>query len=125
MAEYLIQDSTLSDIADAIREKTCSAESMTPAQMASAIAAIETGDIDFIRQIPGVGKKTASQIILDLKGKLVESENVGNDDLNDVAEALKQLGYKPAEIRPVIRKLANEKGSTDELIRKALALLMK
>lgn len=43
MAEYLIQDATLTGIADAIREKTGSAESMTPAQMASAIAAIETG----------------------------------------------------------------------------------
>lgn len=43
MAEYLIQDSTLTGIADAIREKTGSAESMTPAQMATEIAAIETG----------------------------------------------------------------------------------
>ena len=61
----------------------------------------------------------------DVKGKLVESGSSDSEELNDVAEALKQLGYKPTEIRPVIKKLANEKGSTDELIRKALALLMK
>ena len=42
MAEYLIQDSTLTGIADVIREKTGSVESMTPAQMATEIASIET-----------------------------------------------------------------------------------
>lgn len=40
MAEYLIQDSTLEDIADAIRAKTGGTNTMTPAQMAAAIAAI-------------------------------------------------------------------------------------
>lgn len=89
------------------------------------IAAIEEGDIDFIRQMPGIGNKTASQIILDLKGKLVETETADEGALKDVAEALKQLGYKPAEIKPVIRKLAKEEGSSDELVKKALALLMK
>ena len=98
---------------------------LSKASVDSIIAAIETGDIDFIRQMPGVGKKTASQIILDLKGKLVETVESDNPDLSDVAEALKALGYKPSEIRPVMRKLATEKGSTDELVKKALSLLMK
>lgn len=98
---------------------------LSRASVDSIIAAIETGDVDFIKMMPGIGKKTASQIMLDLKGKLVESGGSDSEELNDVAEALKQLGYKPTEIRPVIKKLANEKGSTDELIRKALALLMK
>ena len=47
------------------------------------------------------------------------------DTIATVAEALKQLGYKPTEIRPVMKKLANEKGSTDELMKKALAMLVK
>ena len=98
---------------------------LSRASVDALIAAIETGDIDFITHMPGVGKKTASQIILDLKGKLVETGNSESEELNDVAEALKQLGYKPTEIRPVIKKLTGEKGSSDELIRKALALLMK
>ncbi|MBQ6477963.1 MAG: Holliday junction branch migration protein RuvA [Erysipelotrichaceae bacterium] len=89
------------------------------------ISAIETGDVDFMRRLPGVGKKTASQIILDLKGKLVESEVIDNEKLNDVNDALKQFGYKPAEIKPVLRKLEKEEGSTDELIKKALTMLIK
>lgn len=43
MNEYLIQDSTLTDIADAIREKTGDSALMTPAEMVEAIAGIETG----------------------------------------------------------------------------------
>ena len=89
------------------------------------VTAIETGDIDFMRRMPGIGSKTASQIILDLKGKLVEAEVKVREDLKDVSEALKQLGYKPAEIKPVIKRLEKEEGSTDELIRKALAMLIK
>lgn len=92
----------------------------------SIVTAIETGDIAFIKRMPGIGNKTASQIILDLKGKLVEGEDVqSNETLNDVSEALKQLGYKSAEIRPVMKKLEKEEGSTDELVRKALAMLIK
>ena len=45
--------------------------------------------------------------------------------LKDVNDALKQFGYKQAEIKPVLRKLENEEGSTDELIKKALAMLIK
>lgn len=89
------------------------------------VLAIENGDVDFMKAMPGIGNKTASQIILDLKGKLVETTVSVNEELNDVADALKQLGYKPAEIKPVIKKLEKEKGSTDELIKKALVMLIK
>ena len=97
---------------------------LSRASVDAIITAIELGDVDFIRNMPGIGKKTASQILLDLKGKLVETID-STEELKDVAEALKGLGYKQTEIRPVMKKLANEKGSTDELIRKALAMLMK
>ncbi|MBR4470601.1 MAG: Holliday junction branch migration protein RuvA [Erysipelotrichaceae bacterium] len=97
---------------------------LSRASVDAIITAIEIGDVDFIRNMPGIGKKTASQILLDLKGKLVESDD-SSEELKDVAEALKGLGYKQTEIRPVMKKLVNEKGSTDELIRKALAMLMK
>ena len=99
---------------------------LSRASVEAIIAAIETGDVDFMRRMPGIGNKTASQIILDLKGKLVETESQDSkEELKEVAEALKQLGYKPSEIRPVIKKLEKENGSTDELIRKALAMLIK
>ena len=100
---------------------------LSRASVESVVAAIEEGDVDFFKRMPGVGNKTASQIILDLKGKLVDSNNdlIGNEELADVEEALKQLGYRQTEIRPVMKKLAKESGSTDELIKKALSMLMK
>lgn len=93
----------------------------------SIIKAIEDGDVDFMKRMPGVGNKTASQIILDLKGKLVETEDASivDDSLKDVQEALKQFGYRPQEIKPVLKQLKNEKGSTDELVKKALKMFVK
>ena len=90
------------------------------------IKAIEDGDVEFMKRMPGVGNKTASQIILDLKGKLVETTDFEvNDRLKDVQDALKQFGYKNQEIKPVIKALRNEKGSTDELVKKALKMFVK
>ena len=46
MADYLIKDTTLTNIADAIRAKKSSTDTYTPAEMATAISSIETGGID-------------------------------------------------------------------------------
>lgn len=89
------------------------------------IAAIEDGDVEFMKAMPGIGNKTASQIILDLKGKLVEDVAMGSESLSDVVDALKSFGYKMQEIKPVIKKLEKEKGSTDELVKKALKMFAK
>lgn len=89
------------------------------------INAIELGDIEYIKSMPGIGAKSASQIILDLKGKLVETEMELDDRLADVSSALKQFGYRPAEIKQVLKTIEKEEGSTDELIKKALTLLVK
>lgn len=90
------------------------------------IKAIEAGDVDFMKRMPGIGNKTASQIILDLKGKLVRAdEEKFSESLNDVGEVLKALGYKAQEIKNVLKKLNDEEGSTDELIKKALSMLVK
>lgn len=88
------------------------------------IEAIEKEDLSFIKSMPGVGNKTASQIILDLRGKLAEGEEA-DDKLKDVFEALKQLGYKAAEIKPVLKSLSKEILSEDEYLKKALKLLKK
>lgn len=98
---------------------------LAQASVDAIITAIEENDIEFMQRMPGIGKKTASQIILDLKGKLVETEVVDDDKLKDVEDALKQFGYRPAEIRGVLRRLVKEEGSTDELIKKALAMLVR
>ncbi|HLS61557.1 MAG TPA: Holliday junction branch migration protein RuvA [Virgibacillus sp.] len=107
--------------------------------VAEFISAVEREDEKYLTQFPGVGKKTARQIILDLKGKLTgllfitselgEEDNAGtirSSDLQDAEEALKSLGYSAQEIRAVIPQLQQEDADgTDEIIRKALALLMR
>ena len=90
------------------------------------VKAIEDGDVEFMKRMPGVGNKTASQIILDLRGKLVSNGgDVEDDRLKEVKEALKQFGYKAQEIKPVMKALRNEYGSTDELVKKALKMFVK
>ena len=100
---------------------------LAKASVDKVIEAIENGDVGFMKNMPGVGSKTASQIILDLKGKLVEDEkvNVDSSKMNVVSDALKSLGYKPSEIKPVLRELSKEDLSTDEYIKKALGMLIK
>lgn len=99
------------------------------------ISAIESEDVTYLTRFPGVGKKTASQMVLDLKGKLTELMEdplslfyEGNDDtaLAEALEALQALGYSPKETAKVEKVLAKENlKSTDEYLRAALKLMMK
>lgn len=93
------------------------------------ITAIETGDATALKRLPGIGAKAASQIVLDLKGKLVEAdieEKAVNQNLQDAVEALKSLGYRNNEIHSIMKELNQEKNlSVDEYVRKALALMLK
>lgn len=104
------------------------------------VLAVEDEDEKYLTQFPGVGKKTARQMILDLKGKLpfnidpvVKFTNDKDNGLtanrlgpevSEAIEALKVLGYSDRELKAITPKLKQEEGqSTDDLIRKALALL--
>ncbi|MBR3840385.1 MAG: Holliday junction branch migration protein RuvA [Erysipelotrichales bacterium] len=94
------------------------------------VVAIENGDIAFMKKLPGIGAKTAQQIILDLKGKLVHDEDRAslkmNPNLSEVEQALKSLGYKASEINPIIKQLPVDDGkSVDQLIKLALSLMLK
>ncbi|WP_010531109.1 Holliday junction branch migration protein RuvA [Lentibacillus jeotgali] len=102
------------------------------------IEAIEREDDKFLTSFPGIGKKTARQIILDLKGKLsaiaaIPVQSAGDTpsreisrELQEAREALKSLGYTEREIKTITPELQNVGNTnTDEIVRKALALLMK
>jgi len=102
------------------------------------IGAVEREDEKYLTQFPGVGKKTARQIILDLKGKLtnivslegnqevVNQTNEVQEQFTEAEEALKALGYTEREIQSIIPELKREDlKKTDDMIRKALSLLMK
>lgn len=108
------------------------------------IRAIENEDEKFLVKFPGVGKKTARQMILDLKGKLQDllpnlqvdlfsdDTELDNGDiqqpssaLEEALEALKVLGYADREISKIVPELLHERLSTDQYIRKALQKLLK
>ena len=93
------------------------------------VNAIELGDVGFLKRMPGIGAKTASQIILDLKGKLVEEQNDSNYKsiaFDEAIAALKSLGYKTNEIQTITKELAAHQDlTTDEYIKTGLQLLLK
>ena len=110
-------------------------------QVAAVVQAIENEDEKFLVKFPGVGKKTARQMILDLKGKLenivpdyfpslfndhVELASGGtNEQLEEAKEALKTLGYSEREITKISKALSAETKTTEEYIKMALQLLLK
>lgn len=96
------------------------------------ITAIETDNIRYLTQFPGVGKKTAGQLILDLKGKLTDFSSdlvdnvatVNNGALSEALQALETLGYSKKDVKQVEKVLAQEtEMSTDDYLRQALSLL--
>lgn len=89
------------------------------------IEAIDSEDISFIKKIPGIGQKSASQIVLDLKGKFVVDTTNINTELKDALDALSALGYKDGEIKKVEKELSNQDLSTEEYIKLGLQLLLK
>ncbi len=92
------------------------------------IQAIENNDASALKKLPGIGPKAASQIVLDLKGKLVESEIIEsiNTELQDAIDALKALGYKNNELLSVKKELQTQiNKKCDEYVRLGLSLLLK
>ena len=89
------------------------------------LSAIEDGDVNKLKKLPGVGQKAASQIILDLKGKLVRSESSNlTPEQEEATLALKALGFKVKEIQEVLKKLPSSL-SVEECIRESLRRLSK
>lgn len=100
------------------------------------VQAIETGDVNYLVKFPGVGKKTAQQMILDLRGKLGElsgevpalvvASTSGDHALEEALAALEALGYSSKEIKRVEKELvAGPQLTTDEYLRNALKAMMK
>ena len=88
------------------------------------IDAIERENVLYLKKFPKIGDKVARQIILDLKGKLVESsENINNSN-DELVEVLKGLGYKTTDITRVIKHV-NSIDTLENQIKEALKLLLK
>lgn len=92
------------------------------------VTAVESGDVAFLKSMPGIGAKTAAQIILDLKGKLVEEQQpvTKNRDLEEALLGLKNLGYKTYELNAIQKELASSDAkNADEYLKTGLRLLLK
>ncbi len=91
--------------------------------------AITQGDVDALTHIPGIGKKTAARLVLELKGKLdlsqVIARQAATSPVNaDVLAALTTLGYPPAAAQEAVQQLPADPGlTTSDRIRLALRYL--
>lgn len=89
---------------------------------------IASQDVTSLTLVPGVGKKTAERLVVELRNKLMLSDigssvfEQSSSALGDVREALTGLGYGHEEIRDALRQL-DTSSSAESLLREALALL--
>lgn len=91
------------------------------------VDAIENDDVAFLKKLPGIGAKSAQQMILDLKGKLVSDTlhtTVVNEPLNEALSALKHLGYTATEINKAKKEMEKESMTADAYLKLALKLLL-
>jgi Holliday junction DNA helicase RuvA len=92
------------------------------------VKAINVGNVSFLKSLPGIGPKAASQIVLDLRGKLVEDPDKKiplTPIFDEAKEALKALGFKPKEVDDALKFISPEEQSVQTIIRLALKRLGK
>jgi holliday junction DNA helicase RuvA len=103
--------------------------SMSPAALSTAVL---EDDVDTLCLVPGVGKKTAARLLLELKARLdlptlggdVPSGAGNTSPRGEVRAALVELGYGPEEIRGVMDAVADDL-SVEEMVRTALRELAR
>jgi holliday junction DNA helicase RuvA len=98
-------------------------QATTPEQLQQAI--INT-DIAYLKKLPGIGPKAASQIVLDLKGQLIKIDKKDVHHNQDVIEGLLALGFKKRIIIEALSAIENsDKLSSEQLMRLLLQRLNK
>ena len=91
---------------------------------------VHAGDVVALTKIPGIGKKTAERIVVELRDRvdglgvslpgMPASAAAPLDASGEATVALQQLGYKPAEVTRLVQKVAADGDSAEAIIRKAL-----
>ncbi len=87
---------------------------------------IEFGDAATLQRLPGIGKKTAERLIVEMRDRLPQAGDAApavsgaSDPLAEAAEALVALGFKPAEAGRLLKQVRAEADSVEDLIRLAL-----
>jgi len=96
---------------------------------------VHSGDIAALTRIPGIGKKTAERIVVELRDRLDGSAlalpgmsadgGVAKDPTSEATVALQQLGYKPVEVARLVKVSAQPGDTAESIIRKALKLALR
>ena len=95
---------------------------------------VQTGDLHALTRIPGIGKKTAERMVVELRDRVdglgdgvLANTGVGapGDPATEAATALQALGYKPAEVTRLVREAAAPGDSAEHIIRKALTAALR
>jgi len=97
---------------------------------------VSTGDVASLTRLPGIGKKTAERIIIELRDKLegitlgggsplTGGASIGSDPASEASHALAALGFKPAEVSRMVSAVAEPGMDAEEIIRKALQSRVK
>jgi Holliday junction DNA helicase RuvA len=104
----------------------------------SFLLCIEAGDADTLVKIPGVGRKTAERLIVEMRDRAkafgeisfavangIPGQGSGNGAQAEAFSALVALGYKPVEITRLLKSVDASATTTEELIRHALKAATK
>lgn len=94
------------------------------------VGAIRSNDVAKLTRIPGIGKKTAERMVLELRDKMagfaeIPAASPVSPVEEDVLSALTNLGYQRAAAERALANLAQKGGSFDTLFRETLAALSK
>ena len=90
---------------------------------------VQTSDVTALTRIPGIGKKTAERMVIELRDRAADLAGgaapgagmaLAADPLSEAITALQALGYKPAEADRMARKVAADGDVAEAIIRKAL-----
>ena len=95
---------------------------------------VQAGDVTALTRIPGIGKKTAERIVVELKDRAADLVGTGGaplagqagfDPVSEATEALVQLGYKAPEAARMARTAAADGDDVATVIRKALQAALR
>ena len=96
---------------------------------------VEREDAAMLTRVPGIGKKTAERMIIDMRDRIGSlstsgsevslSETVKDDPVQDAMGALIALGYKPADATKAVRAVESDSDGRENLIKLALQFLAK
>ena len=96
---------------------------------------VEDGDVTALTRVPGIGKKTAERLVVEMRGRTdalmapaaggAAIETRPQDAATEATDALVALGYKPAEAGRMVQKVAGADMDSEAIIRAALRAAMR